>query len=229
MRSELKAKNPAAFKSSARAQKIVAYSEQAVKWHIALSKESIRAFENRPPALRDLSIADDRKRKPKERLAAIDRFSCAFGGIPNKVAITLFRWLDAEKVVREVRTRGKEKAALEVAILEAQRRKIELKEALDTVIFTLKHDPKTGELVEADGRGQKRKRITQERLLCAARRQNEGISQGEMAHELFPGLPEKKAYQKTRELFFDYRYEIELLKHHLARPIDSSRPARSCR
>ncbi|MGD1212145.1 MAG: hypothetical protein ABR973_12400 [Candidatus Acidiferrales bacterium] len=223
----MKAEKPVAFKSSARAQKLAAYSDEHVRWMIALTKESIRAFETRPPALQDLSIAADRKRKPKERLAAIDRFARSFGEIPNNVALTLFRWLDAEKRIREVRSRAKDKETLEQVTLEAQGRKDKLTEALGAVTLTLKMNQRTGELDEIEKRGAKQTDEMRHRLNLLARRLNEGVSEGEMAIELFPGLPQKEAYARTRDLRSKHRYLIELLRHGLQ--VQSRSPQKPCR
>ncbi len=151
-----------------------------------------------PQPFRDLWIAGNRKLKPKRRLAAIERFKRLFGHIPMNVAIALFNWLNGGP-------------------------KSEIIRALDRTVATLHLDSKTGALAEADGRGRKRSPNTNERLTLAARRQNEGMSQREMSTELFPGLPQRQAYTRTRDFFLKHRYHIELMRHRL---LQKSRPAR---
>jgi hypothetical protein len=183
----LKREDPDAFKSSIRAQKAVAFVEDSLESQRALERE----FEkNIPRAFRDLSIARDRRRKTKERLAAIDRFGKSFGRIPLNVGIALFHWLDGGN-------------------------KIDVIQALERTVITLKINPKTGELIEADGRGRKRSSATVRRIELAARLINDGISERKMAPRLFPNMPQEKAYDRTRDLFCDYRYWIALMAHRL--------------
>jgi len=172
----LKREDPDAFKSSVRAQKIVAFVEDVLKSQSALERE----FEkNIPRALRDLSIARDRKRKTKERLAAIDRFGKSFGKIPLNVGTALIHWLDGGS-------------------------KNEVIQALGRTVVTLMINPQTGESAEVDGRGRKRSSATVKRIELAARLSNDGFSERKMAPRLFPNMPEEKAYVRTRDLFHDY-------------------------
>ena len=196
---ELKREDPDAFKSSNRAQKMVAFVEGLRESQSALERE----FEkNIPRAFRDLTIARDRKRKTKERLAAIDRFAKSFGKIPLNVGIALFRWLDG----------GNEN---------------EVVQALGRTVVTLTTNPKTGELTEVDGRGRKRKSATVKRIELAARLSNEGLSEGKMAARLFPNMLDEKAYLRTRDLFHDYRYWIAIMAHRLrSRSQSSPKPHR---
>ena len=155
---ELKREDPDAFKSSIRAQKIVAFVEDSLQSQLALERE----FEkNIPRALRDFSIARDRKRKTKERLAAIDRFGKSFGKIPLNVASALFHWLNSGN-------------------------KNDVIQALGRTVVTLTIDPQTGALAEADGRGRKRSSATVKRIALAARLSNEGFSERKMAPDLPP-------------------------------------------
>ena len=125
---ELKRENPVAFKSSIRAQKIVAFVEDSLESQSALERE----FEkNIPTAFRDLSVARDRKRKAKERLAAIDRFAKSFGKIPMNVGIALFHWLNG----------GNENEVIQ---------------ALSRTVVAFTISPQTGDLTKADGRGRKK-------------------------------------------------------------------------
>jgi hypothetical protein len=183
----LKREDTDAFKSSIRAQKIVAFVEDSLQSQLALERE----FEkNIPRAFRDLSIARDRRRKTKERLAAIDRFGKSFGRIPLNVGIALFHWLDG----------GNENEVIQ---------------ALGRTVVTLTIDPRTGALAEADGRGRKRSYATLKRIELAARLSNDGFSECKMAPRLFPNMPKEKAYDRTRDLFCDYRYWIALMAHRL--------------
>jgi len=184
---KLKRENPAAFKSSARAQEIVAWSEQSVTWQIARG----RAFaEDIPQPFWDFWIARDRKRKPKERFAALDRFARLFAKIPMNVGIALFDWLNGGP-------------------------KSEVVRALGRTVWTMQIDPKTGSLTEVDGRGRKRSSATKERIELAARRRNENSSKRKMATELFPNLPQQQAYARTRDFFLKYRYAIERMRYRL--------------
>src|SRR5579864_8523903 len=182
---KLQRENPTAFKSSVRAQTIVDWSEQSVKWQIAQE----RAIANNiPRPFRDLRIARDRKRNPKDRFAALERFWCVFSKIPMNVGIALFEWLDGGLKSEVVRALGQTRVALKI-------------------------DPKTGHLSEADGRGRKMNSATLKRIELAARRRNENISERKMATELFPNLPQQQAYARTRDFFFKYRYAIERMRH----------------
>jgi hypothetical protein len=183
---KLKSESPAAFKSSDRAQAIVAWSERSLRWQIALGRAIAEGI---PQPFRDLWIAKDRKRKPKERLAAIERFACLFNRIPMNVGIALFDWPNGGS-------------------------KLEVVKALDTVV-TLKMDPKTGDLAEADGRGRKKSPATARRIELAAQRRNDGISQRKMATELFPHLYQEQAYTRTRDFFLKNRYAIERVRYRL--------------
>jgi len=202
---KLRAAHPALFKVDPRAQNVVAYSEQLVKWYVVLNEDTIRAFASRPLALQDLSVAGDRKRKPKERLAAIDRFVLAFGEIPNNVAIALFNWLHAKGAERETR-------------------KSKLIEALSRTVWSVGPDSRTGHLVEVDGRGAKKSVITRKRIVLAAQRLNQGIGQSEMATELFPNLRQEQAYARTRDLFLKNRYLVEVMRHRLQQHQPQSSP-----
>jgi hypothetical protein len=195
---KLKREDRATFKLSERAQAIVAWWEQSCKRQIALGKALAKGI---PQPFRDLSIAGDRKLKPKRRLAAIERFKRLFGHIPMNVGVALFNWLNGGP-------------------------KSEIIRALDRTVVTLHIDSKTGALAEADGRGRKKSSITNEKLTLVARRQNEGMSQREMSSELFPGLPQQEAYARTRDLFLKHRYHIELVRYRL---LQKSRPARKPR
>jgi hypothetical protein len=78
---KLKREDPFAFKSSIRAQQIVAFVEDSLESQRAID----RGFEkNIPSAFRDLSIACNRKYKTKERFAAIERFAKSFGRISER-------------------------------------------------------------------------------------------------------------------------------------------------
>lgn len=196
---KLKREDPDAFKSSIRAQKIVAFVEDSIKSQRALERDFERSI---PRAFRDLSIARDRKRKTKERFAAIDRFGKSFGRIPRKIVIALFHWLDGGN-------------------------KNEVIQALGRTVAALTADPQTGELAEVDGRGRKRKSATVKRIELAARLSNDGISQRKMAPKLFPNMPQEKAYLRTRDLFHDYRYWIAIMAHRLrSRSQSSPKPHR---
>ena len=76
---KLKKEDRVAFKLSERAQAIVAWSEGILQMadcsRKGISKRKFQPF-------RDLSIASNRKLKPKKRLAAIERFKRLFGFIP---------------------------------------------------------------------------------------------------------------------------------------------------
>jgi hypothetical protein len=192
---ELKREDPDAFKSSIRAQKIVAFVEYSLKSQRALERE----FEkNIPRAFRDLSIARDRKRKAKERLAAIDRFAKPFGKIPMNVGIALFHWLDGGN-------------------------KNEIIQALGQTAVKLTITPQTGELVEVDGRGRRRSSATVKRIELAARLSSDGISQRKMAARLFPNISQEQAYAKTRDFFHKYRYLIAIMAHRFGTRSQSSR------
>jgi hypothetical protein len=194
----LKREYPDAFKSSLRAQKIVAFVGDLLKSQSALERE----FEkNIPRAFRDLSIARDRKRKTKERFAAIDRFAKSFGKIPLNVGAALFHWLDGGN-------------------------KNDIIQALGRTVVTLTINPQTGELAEVDGRGRKRSSATVKRIELAARLSNDGFSERKMAPRLFPNMPEEKAYVRTRDLFHDYRYWIAVMAHRLRSRSQSSRKPR---
>jgi hypothetical protein len=196
---ELEREDPDAFKASARAQKIVTFVTDWVESQSALERE----FEkNIPSALRDLSIARDRKRETKERFAAIDRFSKSFGRIPLNVGIALFNWLDG----------GNENEVIQ---------------ALGRIVVKLTINPQTGQLAEVDGRGRKRSSATVKRIELAARLSNDDFSQRKMAPKLFPNMPPEKAYNRTRDLFCDYRYWIALMAHRLrSRSQSSPKPDR---
>jgi len=195
----LKREDPDAFKSSIRAQKIVAFVEDVLKSQSALERE----FEkNIPRAFRDLSIARDRKRKTKERFAAIDRFAKSFGKIPLNVGIALFHWLNGGN-------------------------KNDVIQALGRTVVTLTINPQTGELAEVDGRGRKRSSATVKRIELAARLSNDGFSERKMAPRLFPNMPQEKAYVRTRDLFHDYRYWIAIMAHRFrTRSQSSQKPHR---
>ena len=195
----LKREHQDAFKSSIRAQKIVAFVEDSLESQRALERE----FEkNIPSAFRDLSIACDRKHKMKERFAAIDRFAKSFGKIPLNVGMALFRWLDGGN-------------------------KNDVIQALDRTVVTLTINPRTGEPTETDGRGRKRSSVTVKRIELAARLINDGVSQRKMATKLFPNLLQDKAYVRTRDLFHDYRYWIAIMAHRLrSRSRSSPKPHR---
>jgi hypothetical protein len=184
---KLKRENPDAFKSSPSAQAIVAWCEQDVKWQMALARSFARSF---PRPFRDHSIARDRKRKPNERFAALERFARLFGKIPMNVGIALFNWLNGGS-------------------------KNEVVKALGRTVVALKIDPKTGALAEADRRGRKMSRATQEKIGLAARRRNEGVTEGKMATELYPNLLQPQAYARTRDFFLKYRYAIERMRYRL--------------
>ena len=117
---ELERQDPDAFKSSIRAQKIVAFVEDSVKSQRALERDLEQSI---PRAFRDLSIARNRKYKTKVRFAAIDRFAQSFGKIPLNVGIALFRWLNGGN-------------------------KNEVIQALGRTVVTLTTNPRTGELTE---------------------------------------------------------------------------------
>jgi hypothetical protein len=186
---KLKRENRGAFKSSIRAQELVAYCERRVRWEISLAKA---AEENIPQPLRDLGTATDRKCKPKQRFAALQRFKRSFGKIPMNVAIALFKWLEGGP-------------------------KSDLQNALDRKVVTLKVNPKTGHLAEVDGRGQKIAPATIRRVKFVARLHNDGLSQRKIAPKLFPNLSVDQAYVRTRDFFFNYRYLIELSAYRLRR------------
>jgi hypothetical protein len=192
---ELKRENPAAFNSSARAQKIVAYVEDSLRWQVARGSALEKSL---PRPFRDLRIARDRSRKPKERFAALDRFARLVDKIPLNVVTALFAWLDGGP-------------------------KSEVAKALDRTVVTLKVDPKTGALAEANGRGRKRGAATIKRIELAARLSNDGLSKRKMATELFPHVAQGQAYARTRDFFLKYRYAIELMAHCLRRRSQSSR------
>lgn len=195
---KLKLENPAAFKSSVRAQEIVAKAEQSLKWQIAVCKAFARSI---PRPLRDLWTARDRTRKPKERLAAAERFASVFNKMPLNVAVALFKWLDGGPSSEVVRALGKTR-------------------------FSLVIDPRTGNVTEPDRRGRKRNHATKKRIETAARRGNDGISQRKMATELFPGLSHEKAYARTRDFFLKNRYAIERRKYLLRRRLKPSQKSR---
>ena len=194
---KLKLENPAAFKKSVRAQEIVAKAEQASKWQIALGIAFAKSI---PRPFRDLWLARDRTRKPKERLAAIERFARVFDKIPMNVGVALFKMLDG----------GPEGEVIE---------------ALGRPRVCLKRDPRTGEVAEADGRGRKRSPATQRRIETAARRLNEGISQKKMAVELYPRLDAEIAYGRTRDFFLKNRFAIDYVRRRLQIPLKPSRKA----
>jgi hypothetical protein len=191
---KLKREDPDAFKSSIRAQQIVAFLEGWLESQRASERELEKDI---PRAFRDLSIARDQKRKPNERFAAINRFAKSFGRIPLNVGIALFRWLDGGNKNDVVR-------------------------ALGRTVVTLTIDPKTGELTEPDARGRKRRSTTVKRIELAARLVNDGISQAKMAAKLFPNLTREKAYVRTRDFFHDYRYWIAITAHRLRSRSQSS-------
>jgi len=184
---KLKTENPTAFNSSVRAQKIVAYEEQFAK---RLEAHAEAVAKNYPKPLIDLRIARDRKRTPKERFAALERFAGLFQKIPMNVAIALFAWLNGGP-------------------------KSEVARALGRTVVKAEIDPKTGDLVEVDGRGRKKSSDTKKRIERAARRRNENISQRKMASELFPNLPQQQAYARTRDFFLKNRYAIERMRYRL--------------
>jgi hypothetical protein len=193
----LKSTNPAAFAASERAQNIVAYREQEGKYQVSLARDVVK---NVPRWAQDLWLACDPKKKPKERLAAIERFNELFRKIPFKVAVTLFCWLDG---------RGSRSDVIE---------------ALNSPTRALSTDPRTGALVVEDGkRGRKRDPATRQRVLLAARRCNQGVSQREMATELYPKLDQDQAYNGTRDLFLKNRYTIERARHFLKARTKSDR------
>jgi len=195
---KLKSENPAAFKSSERAQAIVARSERSLRWQIALGRAIAAGI---PEPFRDLRIARDRTCKPKERFAALERFACLFNRIPMNVGKALFDWLNGGSELEVVR-------------------------ALDRTVVTLKVDPKTGDLVEADGRGRKKSPATARRIDLAARRRNDGKSQRKMATELFPHLNQEQAYARTRDFFLKNRYAIERVAYRLRRQQSSPKSPR---
>jgi hypothetical protein len=191
---KLKRENPAAFKSSVRAQEIVAYSEQSPK---RMEAHARAAAKNLPKPLVDLRIARDPKHTPKERFAALDRFAGLFEKIPMNVAIALFDWLKGGP-------------------------KSEVERALSRDVVRAEIDPKTGDLVEVDGRGRKRTSSTKQRIELAARRRNDNISQRQMASDLYPNLPQQQAYARTRDFFLKNRYAIERMRYHLRRLLQTS-------
>jgi hypothetical protein len=195
---KLKSENPAAFESSDRAQAIVAWSERNTRWHIAFRRAIAEGI---PQPFRDLSIASDRTRKPKERLVALDRFASLFNEMPMNVGIAFFNWLNGGS-------------------------KLEIVRALNRTVVTLKVDPKTGDLTEVDGRGRKRSPATARRIELAARRRNDGISQRKMATEPFPHLNQEQAYARTRDFFLKNRYAIELVAYRLRRQQSSPKSPR---
>jgi hypothetical protein len=195
---KLKRENPAAFKSSVRAQRIVAWSEQSAKWQLARARAIAKNFTWPFP---DLRIARDRKRKPKVRLAALDRFVRLFYKMPMNVNIALFNWLNGGS-------------------------KSEVVTALNRTGVPFQIDHRTGALIEADGRGRKRSFATNERIERAARRRNENMSQREMATELFPDLTNEQAYTRTRDFFLKYRYAIERMRYRLRRLSQTSPKSR---
>jgi hypothetical protein len=137
-----------------------------------------------PRWMQDLTIAGDRKKEPEERLAAFERFDELFSKMPAIVAEPLFRWLGG------------------------QGSRSEVIKALENPVQVVKFNPRTGKFLK-DNRGRKIDRATEKRILTAARRRNQGISQYEMATELFPKLGQDKAYQRTRDLFSKNRYAID--------------------
>jgi len=184
---KLRSENPAAFKSSVHAQEIVAWSEQSDRCQLASARAMTKNFKWPFP---DLRIARDQKRKPKERLAALDRFVRLFYKMPMNVNKALFNWLEG----------GPKSAVIN---------------ALNSTAVALKTDPKTGALVEANGRGRKRSSATKKRIELAARRRNENFSERRMATELFSNLHQQQAYARTRDFFLKYRYAIERMRYHL--------------
>lgn len=195
---KLESENPAAFKSSDRAQAIVAWSQRSLRWQIALG----RAFaEGIPQPFRDLRIARDRTRKPKERFAALERFARLFDSIPMNVGIALFDWLNGGS-------------------------RHEVFKALDRIVVKVKIDPRTGDLAEADRRGRKKSSATAKRIELAARRRNDGISERKMATELFSRLYQEQAYTRTRDFFLKNRYAIERMRYRLRRQQSSPKSPR---
>jgi hypothetical protein len=193
---KLKRQNPAAFKSSVRAQAIVAYSERSTEWMIACAEAAAKSI---PQPFRDLWIAKDRKRKPNERLAAIERFARLFDNMPMNVGVALFDWLKGGS-------------------------RNEVIKALQEGVVTLKSSPKTGDLIKVDGRGRKQRSETLERIKLAAQRRNDGVSERQMAAELFPNLlHEEDAYTRTRDFFLRNRYAIERMRHRLKNRAQSTR------
>jgi len=101
---KLKVEDPAAFKSSARAQAIVTYAEKSSEWQIAL----LRAFaKSIPRPFRDLWLARNRTRKPNERLVAIERFARVFDKLPMNVGVALFNWLEGGPKSEVVKALGR--------------------------------------------------------------------------------------------------------------------------
>jgi hypothetical protein len=162
---QLKWDNLATIKSSAPAQKSVAYQEQSLKRQATIDRVTGAII---PPPLDDLSIARNPKREPNERFAAIDRFARVFLKIRVNVLVALFDYLNG----------GPES---------------EVVKALARKVVTFKRDSKTGALVEVDGRGRKRSPATRERIRLAAQRISEGYTQRKMAPELFPNLTKDQA------------------------------------
>jgi len=99
-------------------------------------------------------------------------------------------------------------------------------EALSRSVWSYRTDSRTGHLVEVDGRGAKWSAITGKRIGLAAQRLSEGISQSEMATELYPNLPQGEAYARTRNFFLNNRYLIELVRHRLQHQAQSSPKSR---
>ena len=183
----LKREDPDAFKSSIRAQRTLAFVEASLESQRALKRKFAK---NIPSALRDLSIARNRKYKTKERLAALDRFAESFGRIPMNVGSALFNWLNGGNNDEVIRALGRTEVTLTI-------------------------NPRTGELTEADGRGRKKDSATVKRIELAAQLIKEGISERKMAARLFPNLSKEKAYARTRDLFHDSRYWIAIMAHRL--------------
>jgi hypothetical protein len=148
--------------------------------------QPLERFVTDPPGwMQDLTIAADRKKEPEERLAAFERFDELFSKMPTIVAEPLFRWLEGQGSRSEV-----------------------IKALENPVQVVVKFHPKTGKLVK-DNRGRRRDPATERNILLAAQRRNEGVSQRDMATELFPQLDQDKAYKETRDLFSKYRYAID--------------------
>jgi hypothetical protein len=184
---KIKRENPTAFKSSIRTQKIVAGEANFVRRQIALGRGLAKSI---PQPFRDLRIARDPKRSPQERFAALDRFWRLFAKIPMNVAVALFDWVKGGP-------------------------KSEVMRALGRNVVALKIDPKTGALVEVDGRGRKRSSATLDRIKLAARGRNKNLSQRKMATRLFPNQSHQQAYSRTRDFFLKYRYAIERMRYRL--------------
>lgn len=186
---KLQREDPAAFKSSLRAQEIVAWAERSATWQLNLGK----AFEKSIlQPFRDFWAARDSKRKPQERLAAFERFARLFQKIPMNVAVALFSWLNGGPISKLI-------------------------EALNRQVTTLIVDPKTGDLAERDGRGRKTSLATKKRIGLGARLTNAGVSKRKMATKLYPDLPQEQAYARTRDFFLKYGYLIERTAYRLRR------------